>query len=70
MELPYLFNVETIGVAEAVKGDFAAVHPKAVTPGVVHGGKASVAYLIPWGTQAAGRFLAAAERENIGSEFG
>ena len=63
--LPFLFNVETIAVAEAVKGDFAAVHPKAVTPGTVQGGKASVAYLIPWGTQAAGRFLAAAERENI-----
>jgi hypothetical protein len=63
--LPFLFNVETIGVAEPVKGDFAVVHPKAVTPGAVRGGKASVAYLIPWGTQAAGRFLAAAERENI-----
>jgi hypothetical protein len=63
--LPFLFNVETIAVAEPVKGDFAVVHPTAITPGAVRGGKAKVAYLIPWGTQAAGRFLAAAERENL-----
>jgi hypothetical protein len=31
----------------------------------VRGGKASVAYLVPWGSAAAGRFLAAALREDL-----
>lgn len=63
--LPFLFNVDTVAVAEPVTGDFSRVYPKEINAGKVTGGKASVAYLVPWGTQAAGRFLAAAERENI-----
>lgn len=63
--LPFLFNVDTVAVAEPVTGDFSRVYPKEINAGKVTGGKASVAYLVPWGTQSAGRFLAAAERENI-----
>ena len=63
--LPFLFNVDTVALAEPAAGDFARVYPKEINPGKVTGGKASVAYLVPWGTQAAGRFLAAAARENI-----
>lgn len=63
--LPFLFNVETIPVAENLTGDFAVVKPAMVSAGAVTGGKATVAYLVPWGTQAAGRFLAGALREGI-----
>ena len=63
--LPFLFNVEAIPVGEAVSANFNIVHPQQISKGSVAGGKATVAYLVPWGTQAAGRFLAAAERENI-----
>ncbi len=63
--LPYLFNVETIPVAETLTGNFAAVKPAMIEAGSVSGGKASVAYLVPWGTQAAGRFLAGAVRQGI-----
>jgi hypothetical protein len=34
-------------------------------PGQVHGGAASVAYLVPWGNQAAGRLLTAALRQDL-----
>ena len=63
--LPYLFNVDAIPVGETVSANFNVVHPPQISKGSVTGGKATVAYLIPWGTQAAGRFLASAERENI-----
>src|SRR5205823_5634438 len=54
-----------IAVSESVSANFSVVHPLQISQGAVHGGKATVAYLVPWGTQAAGRFLASAERENI-----
>jgi hypothetical protein len=63
--LPFLFNVDAVPVSESISANFPVVHPAQISQGVVHGGKASVAYLVPWGTQAAGRFLASAERENI-----
>ena len=36
--------------------------PSRIVPGEMHGGAASVAYLVPWGGQAAGRLLTAALR--------
>ncbi len=63
--LQFLSNVETIPSGEVVSTTFSVVHPQQITKGSVLGGKATVAYLVPWGSQAAGRFLAFAQRENI-----
>ncbi|HUR33287.1 MAG TPA: M14 family zinc carboxypeptidase [Vicinamibacterales bacterium] len=63
--LPLLFNVDAIPLAEEVRGDFIAVQPRPIGAGRVTGGKATVAYLVPWGTQAAGRFLTTALRLNL-----
>jgi hypothetical protein len=62
--LPLLYNVEVIANAEpsTVAGEM--VKPGSSAPGKVTG-KATVAYLVPWGSTAAGRFLAAALRENL-----
>jgi hypothetical protein len=59
-----LYNVEVIAAAEpsTVAGD--VVKPGSTLPGTVTG-KAAVAYLVPWGSTAAGRFLTAALRENL-----
>lgn len=64
--LPLAFNVEALASPEAVQGDFEAARPERVPPGKIAAAvKNPVAYLVPWGTQAAGRFLAAALRENL-----
>ncbi len=62
--LPMLFNVECAASAEPISGDFAPVTGPYAPKGSVSG-KAEVAYLVPWGTQAAGRFLAAALRADL-----
>ncbi len=62
--LPLLFNVDCVGSAEPVNGQFAAVTGPYVPKGAVSG-KAEVAYLVPWGTQAAGRFLTGALRADL-----
>jgi len=62
--LPMLFNVECVAAAEPVSGDLAPVTGPYVPKGSVSG-KAEVAYLVPWGTQAAGRFLTAALRADL-----
>ncbi len=62
--LPMLYNIECASVAEASAGAFkpvsGAYQPKGSVPG-----RAEVAYVVPWGTQAAGRFLAASLREGL-----
>ncbi len=63
--LPLLFNVTADPVADEVRGDFAVVRPRQIVPASVNGGKATVAYLVPWATQSAGRFLTFALREGI-----
>ncbi len=64
--LPLAFNVEALASPVAVEGDFETVRPERVPPGKMASAvKSPVAYLVPWGTQAAGRFLAAALRENL-----
>jgi hypothetical protein len=62
--LPLSFNLEAVPSAEISQGNFQAVKPERIPPGKVNG-KATVAYLAPWGTQAAGRLLAAALRKEL-----
>ncbi len=64
--LPLAFNVEALASPEAVQGDFEIVRPERIPPGKMAAAvKSPVAYLAPWGTQAAGRLLAAALREDL-----
>ncbi|MBS1858411.1 MAG: peptidase M14, partial [Acidobacteria bacterium] len=63
--LPMLFNVEAVASATAVEGSFEPAKPGRILPGQVHGAGATVAYLAPWGSQSAGRLLAAALRRNL-----
>jgi len=62
--LPMLYNVECVAASEASAGSFETIagpyQPKGTAPA-----RASIAYLIPWGSQAAGRFLAAALRADL-----
>ncbi len=63
--LPLMFNVEAVASESVSAGEFAPAKADLVQPGVVHGAKASVAYLAPWGSEVAGRLLAAALREGL-----
>ena len=51
--LPIMYNIESVASSQAVQGDFEIVNPVMVPPGRMVGGKAEVAYLVPWGTLAA-----------------
>lgn len=63
--LPMNYNVESAAAAEVSSGSFEPVKPNTEpAPGGVSG-KAEVAYLVPWGTQAAARFLTAALRADL-----
>lgn len=62
--LPLQYNVECIAANAVSAGNFEMVKP-APLPGKVMGGQAQVAYVIPWGTLAAGRFLAGALRADL-----
>ena len=62
--LPLLYNVECVAAAEASKVETVAVTGPYTPRGTVSG-KAKVSYLVPWGTQAAGRFLTAALRQDL-----
>ena len=63
--LPLMYNVEMISAASPVSGDFELVKAGEPLPGKVIGGKATVAYLVPWGSRASGRLLAAALRQGL-----
>jgi hypothetical protein len=63
--LPLLFNVEAVSSASVPEGSFEPAKAGRIVPGEVHGSPASVAYLVPWGSAAAGRLLAAALREDL-----
>lgn len=63
--LPMLYNVEAVGAAEVSQGQFAAVPSTGYEPKGAAPAKAELAYLAPWGSQAAGRFLAAALRADL-----
>jgi hypothetical protein len=63
--LPLLFNVEAIPNSTVSEGSFESAKPVRIQPGTMHGSKATVAYLVPWGSQAAGRLLAGALRQDL-----
>lgn len=62
--LPMLYNVESVNAAEVSPGDFTPVTGPYQPAGTVSG-RAEVAYLVPWGSQASGRFLTAALRAGV-----
>jgi hypothetical protein len=63
--LPLSFNVECVGAAEPSQGSFEAVKPDRIPAGRISAKENAVAYIAPWGTQAAGRLLTAALRKNL-----
>ena len=63
--LPLLYNVEAVACGSEAQGDFQAAGPERIAPGSIDGGDADVAYLVPWGTAASARFLAAAVRQDL-----
>ena len=63
--LPLMFNVEAVTSALVSQGNFEAWKEEATPPGQVSPVPSPVAYLVPWGTAAAGRFLTAALRHNL-----
>lgn len=63
--LPLMFNIDTDSCGRLVRGEFAAAGPELVQPGTVEGGVAEVAWLVPWGTRSAVRFLSHALRAGL-----
>lgn len=62
--LPLMFNVEAAPRGEVSKGEFQRIDPVLIRPAELRG-KASVAYVAPWGSAASGRLLAAALRQDV-----
>jgi hypothetical protein len=62
--LPQMFNVEAVAATSVSTVAFEMVKPGQLPP-VKAPAKAAVAYVVPWGTNAAGRFLAGALRANL-----
>ncbi|MEM9208048.1 MAG: peptidase, partial [Pseudomonadota bacterium] len=63
--MPLMMGVTANACNRAVRGSYPAAGPELVVPGTVDGGTADVAYLVPWGTGAAVRFLAHAYRQGL-----
>jgi len=63
--LPLMLNVQTNTCGRIPSGDFEIAGEELVQPGAVVGGRASVSYLVPWGSAPAVRFLARALREGL-----
>jgi len=64
--LPLQFNVECVGLKQAAEAAFEPLAAGTAMPGKVTGESTdTLAYLIPWGTNAAGRFLARALRTGL-----
>lgn len=63
--LPLQYGVQMVSLSRPSAGDFIPVPANFVVPGSVQGPAKPVAYLIPWGTTAAGRFLAAALQQDL-----
>lgn len=62
--LPLLYDVECYRSRDVSLGNFITLGQEMQT-GAVQGGKSQLAYLIPWGTNAAARALATLQRQNI-----
>jgi hypothetical protein len=63
--LPLLFNVELVASNSVAAGSFEPAKAVLIQPGELHGSKAALAYLVPWGSQSAGRLLTAALRQDL-----
>jgi Zinc carboxypeptidase len=63
--MPLLFNVEAVASDAVSAGSFEAARPGLIMAGEMHGAGASVAYVVGWGTEAAGRMLTAALRQGL-----
>ena len=63
--LPLMMNVEIDPCRESVSGDFTPAGPDLIHPGSVSAVEDAVAYLVPWGSAPAIRFLAGALREGL-----
>ncbi len=63
--LPLQYNVECAPLAAAPSGNFTAVEPGKMPDGRIEGGKAAVAYLVPWGTTASAKLMLAMLREDL-----
>jgi hypothetical protein len=63
--LPLLYDVECYRARDASVGNFALLGSEASNTGQIIGGKAQLAYLIPWGTNAAAKALASLHRKGI-----
>ncbi len=63
--IPQIFNIEALACDSVPTGDFEPVGPERFDAGTLEGGRAALSYLVPWGTQAAGRLLTAALREGL-----
>ncbi len=63
--LPVQYNVEQVISKSALSVPADPVVAEKQRPGKVDGGKATVAYVVPWGSQASARFLAGAFKENL-----
>lgn len=63
--LPLLYDVECYMAQVASQGDFDVVKTPIKPVGTMRGGKATIAWIVKWGTNSAGRALAAMIREKI-----
>jgi len=63
--LPLMMNVRADSCNRTISGNFISQGPELVQPGTVTGGTGSVAYLVPWGSATAVRFLTNALRKGL-----
>ena len=63
--LPFLYDVPCYLAEQASSGNFTTLKQLPQPVGVVKGGKAGLAYLIPWGTQSAAAALADLFRQEV-----
>jgi hypothetical protein len=63
--MPLLYNIEMMSSSEPATVATEPVKSGSSVPGQVHGAKADVAWLVPWGTTASGRFLTGALRRGL-----
>jgi hypothetical protein len=63
--LPLLFNVEAVPSRVVSQGEFEPAPNERFHPGEMHGAAAKVAYLAQWGSEAAGRLLIGALRQDL-----
>jgi hypothetical protein len=62
--LPLLYDIECYRSREVSAGNFSTLEPE-ISKASIQGGKAQLAYLIPWGANSAAKALATLQRQNI-----